>query len=167
MPLVSNQPQYSALWRVIEGEVVPASQELGISQVVFSPIAQGVLTGKYKPGQQPPEGSRATDEKGGGAQFVQRFLRDDLLARVQELQPVAAELDLSLAQLAVAWVLQNENVASAIIGASRPEQVAENVRAAGVVIPLPLMERIDEVLGDSVERDPGRTAANAPSSRAS
>jgi len=165
--LVSNQPQYSALWRVIEGEVVPASQELGISQIVFSPIAQGVLTGKYKPGQQPPEGSRATDEKGGGAQFVQRFLRDDLLARVQELQPIAAELDLSLAQLAVAWVLQNENVASAIIGASRPEQVAENVKAAGVTIPLPLMERIDEVLGDSVERDPGRTAANAPTSRAS
>jgi aryl-alcohol dehydrogenase-like predicted oxidoreductase len=165
--LVSNQPQYSALWRVIEGEVVPASQELGISQIVFSPIAQGVLTGKYKPGQQPPEGSRATDEKGGGAQFVQRFLRDDLLARVQELQPIAAELDLSLAQLAVAWVLQNENVASAIIGASRPEQVAENVKAAGVTIPLPLMERIDEVLGDSVERDAGRTAANAPAARAS
>ncbi len=164
--LVSNQPQYSALWRVIEGEVVPASQELGISQIVFSPIAQGVLTGKYKPGQQPPEGSRATDEKGGGAQFVQRFLRDDLLARVQELQPIAAELDLSLAQLAVAWVLQNENVATAIIGASRPEQVAENVKAAGVTIPLPLMERIDEVLGDSVERDAGRTAANAPTSRA-
>ncbi|GAA4735807.1 aldo/keto reductase family protein [Amnibacterium soli] len=163
--LVSNQPQYSALWRVIEGEVVPASAELGISQVVFSPIAQGVLTGKYKPGQQPPEGSRATDQKGGGAQFVQRFLRDDLLARVQRLQPIAAELDLSLAQLAVAWVLQNENVASAIIGASRPEQVAENVKAAGVTIPLPLMERIDEVLGDSVERDAGRTAANAPASR--
>ena len=163
--LVSNQPQYSALWRVIEGEVVPASAGLGISQVVFSPIAQGVLTGKYKPGQQPPEGSRATDQKGGGAQFVQRFLRDDLLARVQQLQPIAAELDLSLAQLAVAWVLQNENVASAIIGASRPEQVAENVKAAGVTIPLPLMERIDEVLGDSVERDAGRTAANAPASR--
>jgi aryl-alcohol dehydrogenase-like predicted oxidoreductase len=163
--LVSNQPQYSALWRVIETEVVPASQQLGISQIVFSPIAQGVLTGKYKPGQQAPEGSRATDEKGGGAQFVRRFLRDDLLARVQQLTPIAAELDLSPAQLAVAWVLQNENVASAIIGASRPEQVAENVKAAGVTIPLPLLERIDEVLGDSVERDPARTAANAPSAR--
>ncbi|RIX30799.1 aldo/keto reductase family protein [Amnibacterium setariae] len=163
--LVSNQPQYSALWRVIEGEVVPASQELGIGQVVFSPIAQGVLTGKYKPGRQPPAGSRATDEKGGGAQFVQRWLRDDLLARVQELGPIAAELDLTPAQLAVAWVLQNPNVASAIIGASRPEQVAENVKAAGVVIPLPLMERIDEVLGDAIERDPARTAANAPAQR--
>lgn len=163
--IVSNQPQYSALWRVIEAEVVPASQELGISQIVFSPIAQGVLTGKYLPGQQAPAGSRATDEKGGGAQFVRRFLRDDLLARVQELRPIAAELDLTLAQLAVAWVLQNQNVASAIIGASRPEQVAENVEAAGIVIPLPLLERIDEVLGDTIERDPARTAANAPSAR--
>jgi aryl-alcohol dehydrogenase-like predicted oxidoreductase len=165
VPLISSQPQYSLLWRVIEAEVVPASQELGISQVVFSPIAQGVLTGKYKPGQQVPEGSRATDEKGGGAQFVQRFLRDDLLARVQDLQPIAAELDLSLAQLAVAWVLQNDDVASAIIGASRPEQVTENVKAAGVTIPLPLLERIDEVLGDSVERDPEHTARNAPPQR--
>ena len=165
--LVSNQPQYSALWRVIEAEVVPASQELGISQIVFSPVAQGVLTGKYLPGQQAPAGSRATDEKGGGAQFVRRFLRDDLLARVQRLRPIAAELDLTLAQLAVAWVLQNENVAAAIIGASRPEQVAENVRAAGVTIPLPLLERIDDVLGDSIERDPARTAGNAPSRRLS
>ena len=163
--LVSNQPQYSALWRVIEGEVVPASQELGISQVVFSPIAQGVLTGKYKPGQQPPEGSRATDEKGGGAQFVQRFLRDDLLGRVQQLQPIAAELDLSLAQLAVAWVLQNENVASAIIGASRPEQVEENVAAAGVKIPTELMQRIDDALGDIVERDPAKTHDSSPKTR--
>ncbi len=163
--IVSNQPQYSALWRVIEPEVVPAAHELGISQIVFSPVAQGVLTGKYLPGQEVPAGSRATDEKGGGAQFVRRFLRDDLLARVQQLRPIAAELDLSLAQLAVAWVLQNEDVASAIIGASRPEQVAENVKAAGVTIPVPLMERIDEVLGDSIERDPARTAANAPARR--
>jgi aryl-alcohol dehydrogenase-like predicted oxidoreductase len=122
-----------------------------------------VLTGKYRPGQQVPAGSRATDAKGGGAGFVRRFLRDDLLARVQALAPIAAELDLTSAQLAVAWVLQNPNVASAIIGASRPEQVAENVRASGVEIPLPLMARIDEVLGDSVERDPARTARNAPS----
>jgi aryl-alcohol dehydrogenase-like predicted oxidoreductase len=163
--LVSNQPQYSALWRVIEGEVVPASEQLGISQLVFSPIAQGVLTGKYRPGQQPPTGSRATDQLGGGARFVSRFLRDDLLARVQRLAPIAAELGLTPAQLAVAWVLQNPNVAAAIIGASRPEQVAENVRASGVTIPLPLLERIDEVLGDAVERDPARTAQNAPKAR--
>src|SRR4051794_16032915 len=126
--LISNQPEYSALWRVIEGEVVPTSEELGISQVVWSPIAQGVLTGKYKPGQAHPEGSRATDEK-GGADFIKRWLQDDVLERVQQLQPIAQELVLSLAQLAVAWVLQNENVATAIIGASRPEQVTENAKA--------------------------------------
>ncbi|MGN6741929.1 MAG: aldo/keto reductase family protein [Amnibacterium sp.] len=162
--LISNQPQYSALWRVIEGEVVPVSQELGISQIVWSPIAQGVLTGKYRPGQQPPEGSRATDTK-GGANMISRWMRDDVLGKVQELQPIAQELDLSLAQLAVAWVLQNDNVASAIIGASRPEQVHENVKASGVSIPLELMERIDEVLGDVVERDPKRTQDSSPKQR--
>jgi len=164
--LVSNQPQYSMLWRVIEGEIVPASAELGVSQVVFSPIAQGVLTGKYKPGQPPPAGSRATDEK-GGATFIQRFMTDDVLTRVAELETVAKEVGLSQAQLAVAWVLQNENVAAAIIGASRPEQVAENVKAAGVTIPPELLTRIDEVLGDIVERNPAKTAANAPQRRPS
>jgi aryl-alcohol dehydrogenase-like predicted oxidoreductase len=151
---------------VIEGEIVPASAELGVSQVVFSPIAQGVLTGKYKPGQPPPAGSRATDEK-GGATFIQRFMTDDVLTRVAELETVAKEVGLSQAQLAVAWVLQNENVAAAIIGASRPEQVAENVKAAGVTIPPELLTRIDEVLGDIVERDPAKTAANAPQRRPS
>jgi len=164
VPLVSNQPQYSMLWRVIEGEVVPASAELGISQVVFSPIAQGVLTGKYRAGQAPPAGSRATDDKGGAA-FVQRFLGDTVLERVQALRPVADDLGLSLAQLAVAWVLQNENVAAAIIGASRPEQVHENVKATGVRIPPELLARIDEALGDVVERDPALTARNAPQQR--
>src|SRR3954462_2647631 len=119
--LISNQPQYSMLWRVIEGEVVPTSKELGVSQVVFSPIAQGVLTGKYVPGQQPPEGSRATDDK-GGANMIARWMKDDVLERVQQLKPVADEAGLSMAQLAIAWVLQNDNVATAIIGASRPEQ---------------------------------------------
>src|ERR1700709_2075458 len=132
--LISNQPQYSALYRVIEGEVVPTSKELGISQIVWSPIAQGVLTGKYKPGAPLPEGTRATDDK-GGAKMISRWMQDDILSRVQDLTPIAAELNLTLAQLAVAWVLQNENVASAIIGASRPEQVHENVKASGVVIP--------------------------------
>jgi aryl-alcohol dehydrogenase-like predicted oxidoreductase len=164
--LISNQPQYSMLWRVIEGEVVPTSEELGVSQVVFSPIAQGVLTGKYKPGQPPPAGSRATDEK-GGANFIRRFMTDDVLTRVADLEPIAKELGLTQAQLAVAWVLQNENVAAAIIGASRPEQVAENVKAAGVTIPPELLTRIDEVLGDIVERDPAKTAANAPQRRPS
>ncbi len=163
--LISNQPQYSALWRVIEEEVVPASKELGLSQIVWSPVAQGVLTGKYKPGTAAPAGSRATDEK-GGARMIQRFLDDDeLLARVQKLQPIADELGLSMAQLAVAWVLQNDNVAAALIGASRPEQVAENVKASGVVIPPELLTRIDDVLGDSVVRDPAETAKNSPASR--
>ena len=162
--LISSQPQYSMLWRVIEAEVAPTCRELGISQIVWSPIAQGVLTGKYRPGQAPPEGSRATDEK-GGANMIKRFMDDDLLGRVQLLTPVADELGLSLAQLAVAWVLQNDNVASALVGASRPEQVHENVKAAGVRIPAELMTRIDDVLGDAVERDPTRTAANSPQRR--
>jgi aryl-alcohol dehydrogenase-like predicted oxidoreductase len=164
--LISNQPQYSALYRVIEPEVVPASKELGISQVVFSPIAQGVLTGKYTPGGALPEGSRATDEK-GGKQMISRWMRDDVLSRVQQLKSVAGELQLSMAQLAVAWVLQNDNVAAAIIGASRPEQVRENVKASGVTIPAELMDKIDAALGDVVERDPARTAASSPTERPS
>ncbi|GAA1511561.1 aldo/keto reductase family protein [Kribbella lupini] len=164
VPLVSNQPQYNMLWRVIEAEVVPASEELGIGQVVFSPIAQGVLTGKYKPGQQPPEGSRATDAK-GGADMISRWLKDDVLERVQELQPIADEAGLSLSQLAIAWVLQNRNVSSAIIGASRPEQVTENVKAAGVKLEDALLKRIDESLGNAIETDPAKTAQNAPQTR--
>jgi aryl-alcohol dehydrogenase-like predicted oxidoreductase len=162
--LVSSQPQYSMLWRIIEDEVVPTCDELGISQIVWSPIAQGVLTGKYLPGQAPPQGSRATDAK-GGADIVKMWLKDDILARVQELKPVAEELDLSLAQLAVAWVLQNDNVAAAIIGASRPEQVAENVKAAGVRIPDDAMKRIEEILGDVATRDPARVAESTPERR--
>jgi len=155
--LISSQPQYSMLWRVIEDEVVPACEELGLSQIVWSPIAQGVLTGKYKPGEQPPAGSRATDTK-GGADMIKRWMSDDVLSRVQQLAPIAGDLGLSLAQLAVAWVLQNDNVAAAIIGASRPEQVGENVKAAGVRIPDDAMKRIDEVLGDVVTRDPAIVA---------
>jgi aryl-alcohol dehydrogenase-like predicted oxidoreductase len=162
--LVSNQPQYSMLWRVIEGEVVPTCRELGMSQVVFSPIAQGVLTGKYQPGQPPPQGSRATDDKGGSS-FIKRFLRDDVLTRVQQLRPVADEAGLTLAQLAVAWVLHNDNVAAAIVGASRPEQVSENVKASGVKLPPEVLAHIDQVLGDVVEADPATTAKNAPQQR--
>ncbi|GAA2107896.1 aldo/keto reductase family protein [Kitasatospora saccharophila] len=164
VPFVSSQPQYSALWRVIEGEVVPTCEELGIGQVVWSPIAQGVLTGKYKPGAEPPAGSRATDEK-GGANFVARLLRPEVLERVQQLQPLAAEAGLSLAQLAVAWVLQNPNVSAAIIGASRPEQVTENVKAAGVKLEPALLARMDEILSPVAEFDPARTAENAPKTR--
>jgi aryl-alcohol dehydrogenase-like predicted oxidoreductase len=156
VPFISNQPQYSMLWRVIETEVVPASREAGLSQIVWSPIAQGVLTGKYQPGQAPPAGSRATDEK-SGANFISRFLRDDLLTAVQGLKPIADEVGLSMAQLAVAWVLQNDNVASAIIGATRPEQVAENVKAAGVQLDADVLKKIDDVLDGFVERDPKYT----------
>jgi aryl-alcohol dehydrogenase-like predicted oxidoreductase len=164
--LISSQPQYSMLWRVIEDEVVPASRELGISQIVWSPIAQGVLSGKYQPGQAPPQGSRATDDK-GGADMIQRFMADDTLTAVQRLRPVAESLDLTMSQLAIAWVLQNDNVASALVGASRPEQVHENVAAAGVRIPDDAMKQIDEALGDVVERDPGRTARQTPTERPS
>ena len=163
--LVSSQPQYSMLWRVIEAEVVPTCRELGISQIVWSPVAQGVLTGKYLPGQPAPEGSRGTDAK-GGASMIQRLLtQEETLRRVQGLRPIADELGLTMAQLAVAWVLQNDNLAAALIGASRPEQIAENVKAAGVEIPAELMARIDEVLGDVVVRDPGLTYEGQPKVR--
>ncbi|MFE5328369.1 MULTISPECIES: aldo/keto reductase family protein [unclassified Embleya] len=162
VPLVSNQPQYSMLWRVIEAEVVPASEELGLGQIVWSPIAQGVLTGKYLPGQPPPAGSRATDDK-GGQDFVSRMLTDDVLTRVQQLRPLADEVGLSLAQLAVAWVLQNPNVSAAIIGASRPEQVRENVKAAGVRLDESLLTKIDVILDPVVNRDPALTLS--PSTR--
>ncbi|MFF7243912.1 aldo/keto reductase family protein [Embleya sp. NPDC008237] len=156
VPLISNQPQYSMLWRVIEAEVVPTSEELGLGQIVWSPIAQGVLTGKYLPGRPPPAGSRATDDK-GGQDFVSRMLTDDVLTRVQQLRPLADEAGLSLAQLAVAWVLQNPNVSAAIIGASRPEQVHENVKAAGVTLDEGLLTKIDVILDPVVSRDPALT----------
>jgi len=162
--LVSNQPQYSALWRVIESEVVPASQELGISQIVWSPLAQGVLTGKYLPGRPVPEGSRATDEK-SGAEFIKRFLRDDVLTAVQRLGPIAAEAGLTLPQLGIAWVLQNPNVSAALVGASRPEQLADTVRASGVVLDADTLAAIDAALGDVVERDPSITYETAPKRR--
>ncbi|MFC5287642.1 aldo/keto reductase family protein [Actinokineospora guangxiensis] len=156
VPFISNQPQYSMLWRVIEPQIVPVSEREGISQIVWSPIAQGVLTGKYKPGAEPPAGSRATDEA-GGKNMISRWLRDDVLTAVQGLTPLAEQAGLSLAQLAIAWVLQNPNVASAIIGASRPEQVTENVKAAGVKLEDDLLAKIDEVLEGVVERDPTLT----------
>ena len=154
--LISNQPQYSMLWRVIEAQIIPVSVSLGMSQIVFSPIAQGVLTGKYGPGEQPPPGSRATDEK-GGADMIQRWMSDDVLKRVQQLEPLAKEAGLSMAQLAVAWTLQNDNVASAIIGASRPEQVTDNAAAAGVKLDDDFMAKIDDVLDPVVERDAAKT----------
>ncbi|GAA4955019.1 aldo/keto reductase family protein [Yinghuangia aomiensis] len=160
IPFISNQPQYSMLWRVIEAEVVPASEELGLGQIVWSPIAQGVLSGKYRPGHPPPAGSRATDAK-GGQDFISRMMSDDLLTAVQSLRPLADDAGLTMAQLAVAWVLQNPNVSAAIIGASRPEQVAENVKAAGVKLEEELLSKIDVILEPFVQRDPARTVSPA------
>jgi aryl-alcohol dehydrogenase-like predicted oxidoreductase len=158
--LVSNQPQYSMLWRVIEAEVIPASEELGIGQVVFSPMAQGVLSGKYLPGQPPPAGSRATDDK-SGADFVAGWLRDDVLTAVQGLKPLADQAGLSMPQLALAWVLQNQNVSSAIVGATRPEQIRDNVKASGVKLDADLLKTIDQIVDPIVERDPVKTASPA------
>jgi aryl-alcohol dehydrogenase-like predicted oxidoreductase len=155
--IVSNQPQYNMLWRVIEAEVVPLCEKEGIGQIAFSPIAQGVLTGKYAPGAAPPADSRATDPT--GSNFIKRFLGDETLKAVQHLDPLAADAGLSLAQLAVAWVLQNPNVSAAIIGATRPQQVRENVKAAGVRLDPGLMSRIDEALGQVIVRDPARTGS--------
>ncbi len=155
--IVSNQPQYNMIWRVIEAEVVPLCEKEGIGQVVFSPIGQGVLTGKYLPGVPPPEGSRATDEDGG--RFVSRFLNDALLARVQELRDVADEAGLTMAQLAVAWTLQNPNVSAAIVGATRPEQVLDNAGASGVRLDEGLMRRIDDILGPEIITDPALTSS--------
>lgn len=156
VPLVSNQPQYSMLWRVIEAEVVPTCEELGLSQIVWSPLAQGVLTGKYAPGQPPPEGSRATDDA-GGADFVKGFLTDEVLERVQLLRPIAEQAGLTMAQLAVAWVLRNPNVAAAIVGASRPGQISDNVGAVGVELDDDLVAAIDEALSPVVVDDPRMT----------
>lgn len=164
VPLVSNQPQYSMLWRVIEEEVIPASRAAGMSQIVFSPLAQGVLTGKYLPGQPVPEGSRATDDK-GGAEFVKRFLRDDVLERVQQLVPLAREAGISMAQMALAWVLRNPDVASAIVGATRPEQLEDNVGALEVTLDDDLVARIDEILDPVVARDPALTQKATPRAR--
>jgi aryl-alcohol dehydrogenase-like predicted oxidoreductase len=157
--IVSNQPQYNMLWRVIEAEVVPLCEKEGIGQIVFSPIAQGVLTGKYRPGAAVPADSRATDPSGSG--FIKRLLTDETLTAVQQLKPLADAAGLSLAQLAVAWTLQNPNVSAAIIGATRPEQVRENVKAAGIRLDSDLMDRIDEALSQVIIRDPARTASPA------
>jgi aryl-alcohol dehydrogenase-like predicted oxidoreductase len=153
--IVSNQPQYNMIWRVIEAEVIPLSVEAGIGQIVWSPIAQGVLTGKYLPGAAPPAGSRATDER--GSRFIGELLTDEVLNTVQELRQVAQQAGLLLSQLAVAWTLQNPAVSAAIIGASRPEHVRENVRAAGVRLEPELMARIDEIMRPVIVSDPELT----------
>jgi aryl-alcohol dehydrogenase-like predicted oxidoreductase len=160
--LISNQPQYSMLWRVIEAEVIPTSEELGLSQIVWSPMAQGVLSGKYHTGKPAPEGSRATDSK-GGSKMIERWMSNEVLTGVQQLKPIAEEAGLTMAQLSIAWVLQNKNVASAIMGASRPEQIEKNVAAAGVKLDTGIMAKIDAAIGSLAERDPAQT--KSPASR--
>ncbi len=149
--IVANQPQYNMLRRVIEPDIVPLCEREGVGQVVFQPLAMGVLTGKYRPGAPIPPGSRATDPVGG--QFVNRLLTDEVLTRVQNLRPIAADHGLTLAQLAIAWTLANPNVSAAIVGASRPEQITGSAAAAGVKLGTDALEAIDEILGDIVERD--------------
>ena len=158
---ISSQPQYSMLWRVIESEVVPLSQREGIGQIVWSPIAQGVLTGKYLPGKKAPAGSLATDKK-GGAEMISKFMNDQVLTAVQKLIPIAKKVDLTPAQLAIAWVLQNQNVSSAIIGATKPSQIKENVKAAGVKLDKVLMDEIDQALSSVIEKDPAKTISPKP-----
>ncbi len=149
---VSSQPQYSLIWRGPERDVIPASRELGISQIVWSPLGQGILTGKYLPGQAPPSDSRAAHQRMN--YFMDRAEDEALLERVQRLKPVAAGLGLTLAQLALAWVLREENVASAIVGATRPEQVSDNAGAADVSLDGETLAQIDEIIGDRVLYEP-------------
>ncbi len=156
VPLISNQPQYSMLWRVIEQEVIPASHDAGMSQIVWSPMAQGVLTGKYLPGQPPPEGSRATDEL-SGKNFISRWLNDDVLTKVQQLKPIAQQAGITMVQRSIAWALKNKNVASAIVGATRPEQLDDNVKASGVVLDEDTLKAIDKVLAGTIISDPRKT----------
>ncbi len=155
--IVSSQPQYNMIWRVIEAEVMPLCEKEGIGQVAWSPIAQGALTGKYLPGGDNPAGSRANDPT--GSNFIRNYLSEPILTRVQQLKPVADEAGLSLAQLAIAWTLQNPNVSAAIVGATRPEQVRENVKASGVQLSQDLMRQIDELLGPVIVTDPALTAS--------
>lgn len=162
--LVSNQPQYSALWRVIEEKIVPTCEELGMSQIVWSPMAQGVLSGKYIPGQAAPKGSRATDKK-SGAGFIGKFMGDDVLTQVQLLKPIAAEAGLTMPQLAIAWVLQNPNVAAALVGASRPSQLEDTVGASSVKLDPEVVAQVNAILEPVAVTDPQETYGVSPKTR--
>ena len=158
---VSSQPQYSMLWRIIEAKVIPLCIEEGIGQIVWSPLAQGVLTGKYLPGKKPPVGSRATDKK-SGAEMISRWMRDEVLDAVAKLKPIAQGLDLSMSQLSLAWALANPNVSSVIMGASKPSQVKENVKASGVKLSPQVIAEINKALGSIPETDPELTVSPNP-----
>ena len=151
--IISSQPQYSMLWRVPEAEVMPLCRKEGIGQICWSPLAMGVLTGKYKPGEKFPEGTRAAIGNG----IDTDYLKDEVLAAIQELVPIAKDMGLTMAGLALAWVLQNDNVAAAIIGATRPEHVTENVTASGVKLDPEIMTKIDDILGEFTYTDPSLT----------
>jgi len=148
--IVSNQPRYNMIQRQIEAEVVPISEREGVGQVVFSPLAQGVLTGKYRPGEAPERGTRAADPESN--RFMQQLMNEEVLSAVDGLRAVAREAGLTMPQLALAWVLRQENVSSAIIGASRPEQVDDNAAASGVKLPPDLLSRIDGILEGGIQR---------------
>ncbi|MEO3803144.1 aldo/keto reductase family protein [Nonomuraea sp. B1E8] len=158
--IVSNQPEYNMIWRVIESEVVPLCEKEGISQIVWAPLAQGTLTGKYLPDAAPLAGSRAADS-GEGSECIAQYMTHDILSRVQQLRPIADEAGLTLAQLAVAWTLQNPNVAAAIVGASRPEQIRENVQGAGCRLDQAVLRQIDEIFAEQIVTDPSKTASPA------
>ena len=145
---VSSQPQYSLVWREPEEEVIPLCAENGISQIVWSPLGQGVLTGKYDPDSPPPPGTRATSEEMGG--FIERLMKPDLLRAVQRLKPIAEEAGMTLPQFALAWVLREPNVASAITGASRPEQVLENAHASGAIVDTQLFLRAEAIIDEAL-----------------
>ena len=147
---VSSQPQYSMLWRTPEAEVIPLCEREDISQIVWSPLGQGVLTGKYRPGEQPPPDTRAASENMNG--FIDRLMDDRVLSAVQRLVPVAEQAGLTMAQMALAWVLRQPNLASAIVGASRPEQVHANASASGIVLDEQTLAAIDAAMGDTFVR---------------
>jgi voltage-dependent potassium channel beta subunit len=148
--IVSNQPRYNMIQRQIEAEIIPLCEREGVGQVVFSPLAQGVLTGKYRPGEAPEQGTRAADPESN--RFMQELMNEEVLSAVEKLRPVASDAGLSMSQLALAWVLQRDNVSSAIIGASRPEQVEDNAKAAGVRLPSDIVSEIDSILKDVIQR---------------
>ncbi|MBA2510951.1 MAG: aldo/keto reductase, partial [Rubrobacteraceae bacterium] len=148
--IVSNQPRYNMIQRQIEAEVVPLSEREGVGQVVFSPLAQGILTGKYRPGEAPEENTRAADPESN--RFMQQLMNEDVLSAVDGLRVIARETGLTMSQLALAWVLRQENVSSAIIGASRPEQVEDNAAASGVELPPDALSRIDGMLEGVIQR---------------
>jgi aryl-alcohol dehydrogenase-like predicted oxidoreductase len=145
-PIVANQPSYNMFDRYIEKESIPLCSQHGIGQVVYSPLAQGMLTGKYRKGGEVPDDSRAANRGIKAEVTVGDYLHDELLEKVEKLRPIAAQLGLSLAQLALAWVLRQPNVASALVGASRPQQIEENVKASGTIIPDDVMRKIEDIL---------------------